>query len=79
MATLEALVSYMYGELSPEENRKIEEELQLSWPLREKFAVLKESYWRLERINLLSPRKKTIAHIMEYAAKTSKISSNLKA
>lgn len=79
MAAIEDLICYVYEELSETERERIEEELHASWPLREKLSVLQESKNRLNRIKLLSPRKQTLEKIMNYAEKTSKLPSNLKA
>lgn len=79
MAAIEDLISYMYNELSENEQNRVEEELTSSWPLREKLAVLKESQLRLQKMRLLSPRRQTIDQIMKYARKSAVASSKLKA
>lgn len=69
----EELLQYLYKETTPEMTAAIEKALQEDWTLREKLAVLKASY---ERLNTLveSPRTQTILNILRYAEATEKVS-----
>lgn len=65
--TPEDLLLYQSGELNEMQRAAIEEELKLSWALREKFNVIKEAQTRLNAMHLHSPRKQTIQSIVYYA------------
>ena len=69
----EDLILYLYKETSPDATAAIEKALQEDWTVREKLAVLKASY---ERLNTLveSPRTQTILNILRYAEATEKVS-----
>lgn len=69
----EELLQYLYKETTPEVTAAIEKALQEDWTLREKLAVLKASY---ERLNTLieSPRTQTVLNILRYAEATEKVS-----
>lgn len=69
----EELLQYLYKETTPDTTAAIEKALQEDWTLREKLAVLKASY---ERLNSLveSPRTQTILNILRYAGATEKVS-----
>jgi hypothetical protein len=69
----EELLQYLYKETTPEMTAAIEKALQEDWTVREKLAVLKASY---ERLNTLveSPRTQTILNILRYAEATEKVS-----
>ena len=75
-STLEDMVLYMYNELNPRRKARLEKELNENWALREKFNVLKESFERLNAMQLQSPRKESIEAILDYAGQNSKVSSN---
>lgn len=66
-STTEDLILLMYNELNTEKRNAAEEDLESSWPLREKYNVLKESVKRLQSIQLKAPRPQTIEAIMQYA------------
>lgn len=65
--TPEELIQYLYGEAPKEMAHAIENALQSDWSLQEKIAVLRESRQQLDTLTLQSPRKQTIAAIMDYA------------
>ena len=69
----EELLQYLYKETTPEVTAAMEKALQEDWTLREKLAVLKASY---ERLNTLieSPRTQTVLNILRYAEATEKVS-----
>jgi hypothetical protein len=69
----EELLQYLYKETTPDVTAAIEKALQEDWTLREKLAVLKASY---ERLNTLieSPRTQTVLNILRYAEATEKVS-----
>ncbi|HEY1112597.1 MAG TPA: hypothetical protein VGE66_03520 [Chitinophagaceae bacterium] len=69
----EELLQYLYKETTPEMTASIEKALQEDWTLREKLAVLKASY---ERLNTLveSPRTQVVLNILRYAGTTEKVS-----
>jgi hypothetical protein len=71
--TTEDLILFMYNEMSEPEKASLEQELQSNWALREKLQVLKESEQRLQKMSLQSPRRQTIAAIMEYATHSSEV------
>jgi hypothetical protein len=63
----EDLIRYLYKETSPDENVEIEERLDKDWTLREKLAVLRASFERLNTI-IQSPRTQSVLNILKYAA-----------
>jgi hypothetical protein len=69
----EELLQYLYKETTPEMTAAIEKALEEDWTLREKLAVMKASY---ERLNTLieSPRTETVLNILRYADATEKVS-----
>ena len=67
-STLEDMVLFMYEGLNGNKKMQMKKEMDESWALKEKFNVMKESYDRLNRMKLLSPRQQTIDAIMKYAA-----------
>lgn len=69
----EELLQYLYKETTPDTSAAIEKALQEDWTLREKLAVLKASY---ERLNTLveSPRTQVVLNILRYAATAEKVS-----
>jgi hypothetical protein len=73
-STLEDLILYMHNEVTPSQKAQIEKELKEVWALREKYNVLKESFERLNKMKLQSPRQQSIESILKYAGCTSKIS-----
>jgi hypothetical protein len=66
--TQEDLLQYMYGETSHEKTAAIEAALQTDWNLSEQYETLLSSKESLEPISL-SPRKKAIDFILNYAGK----------
>jgi len=64
--TPEDLLLYLYKETSDEQTREIEDALQKDWTLREKFAVLKASMQRLDKITE-SPRTEVVLNVLHYA------------
>jgi len=66
--TPEDLLQYLYNETSIEKTAAIKAALETDWSLREKFEVISTGSKRLEAIKL-SPRKKTIDNILNYAEK----------
>lgn len=74
-STLEDLIAFMYNEPNAAASKsQIENELKENWTLREKFNVLQESFERLNRVKLQSPRKESIDAILRYACCTSDVS-----
>ena len=69
----EELLQYLYKETTPDTTAAIEKALQEDWTLREKLAVLKASYERLNNL-VESPRTQTILNILRYAEATEKVS-----
>jgi hypothetical protein len=66
--TQEELLQYMYGETSNEKTAAIKDALQTDWNLREQYQALVSGQQSLEKITL-SPRKKAIDFILNYANK----------
>ncbi len=66
--TQEELVQYMYGEASTEKTILIRSALQSDWNLKEQYEALVAAQQNLEKITL-SPRKKAIDAILNYAHK----------
>ena len=66
--TQEDLVQYLYGETSIQKTAAIKVALETDWNLREQFEVLSSAHQSLEKI-ALSPRKKAIDFILDYANK----------
>ena len=58
----------MYGETSIEKTAAIKVALQTDWNLREQYEVLASAQQSLENVTL-SPRKKAIDFILNYANK----------
>jgi hypothetical protein len=73
-STLEDLIAFMYDESNAAERANIEEELKDDWTLREKYNVLRESFERLNKMKLQSPRKESVNAILRYACCTSDVS-----
>jgi hypothetical protein len=69
----EELLQYLYKETTPETTAAIEKALQEDWTLREKMAVLKASYERLNSL-IESPRTRAVLNILRYAEATEKVS-----
>ena len=67
--TQEDLLQYLYNETSIEKTTAIKAALINDWNLREKFNLLSSVHQKLESIKL-SPRKKTIDNILNYAEKS---------
>ena len=66
--TQEELIQYMYGETSTERTTLIKSALQSDWNLREQYEALVSAQQNLEKVSL-SPRKKAIDAILNYANK----------
>ncbi len=66
--TPEDLVQYLYKETSLQKTAKIKDALEKDYSLREKLEVITSAQKRLEALTL-SPRKKTIENILNYAEK----------
>lgn len=60
------LLPYIYGEVSNEQSNAIKIALETDWELREQYQELLEAQKALETISL-SPRKKAVDFIMNYA------------
>jgi hypothetical protein len=60
------LLPYIYGEVSKEQSNAITIALETDWELREQYQELLEAKKGLEKISL-SPRKKAVDFIMNYA------------
>ena len=74
-STLEDLVLYMYNDLNGNKKMQMMKEIDANWALKEKYNVMKESFDRLNKFKLLSPRQQTIDAIVKYAAAKTVISS----
>jgi len=61
----------MYAETSHEKRSAIEQALNADWKLREEYEVLTSAQKTLEKVSL-SPRKKALDFITNYAAKPAK-------
>ncbi len=66
--TAEDLVRYLYNETSEQKTAAIKVALQNDWNLKETFENLKVSQQNLNKIKM-SPRKKTVNNILDYASK----------
>lgn len=75
--TTEHLLQYLYGEMSENQKNEIKNELMINWALNEKLKVFTEGSRRLNRIKLLSPRRQTIASILQYASNTNHVVEKL--
>jgi hypothetical protein len=60
------LLPYIYGEVSKEQSNAIRIALETDWELREQYQELLDAQKGLETISL-SPRKKAVDFIMNYA------------
>jgi hypothetical protein len=72
--TSEDLIQYLYHETSEGETKAIEKALETDWALKEQFEALKETKQGLDKL-VTSPRRQTIAAILNYAKKTTEIAS----
>ncbi len=66
--TQEDLIQFMYKETSNEKTTAIKAALEMDWNLREQYNLLASAQQSLEKITL-SPRKKALDFILNYAAK----------
>ena len=66
--TQEDLIQYMYAETSHEKTTAIEKALNTDWKFREEYEALISAQKILEKVSL-SPRKKALDFILNYAAK----------
>jgi hypothetical protein len=64
--TPEDLLLYLYNDCSSKKTAAIEKALEKDWTLREKFAVLKASMQRLDKITE-SPRTEVVLNVLHYA------------
>jgi hypothetical protein len=69
--TPEDLLCYLYNETSPQLTEEIKNALEKDWTLKEQFETIASGHKRLEALQL-SPRKKTIETILNYAEKSIK-------
>ena len=69
--TQEDLIQYMYAETSNEKTAAIQLALDSDWKLREALEVLTSAQKGLEKVSL-SPRKKSLDFIINYAGKPEK-------
>jgi hypothetical protein len=67
--TPEDLLCYLYNETSPKQTAEIKDALEKDWTLKEQFETIVSGQKRLEALKL-SPRKKTIENILNYAEKS---------
>lgn len=74
-STLEDMVLYMYDDLNGPKKMQMKREMDANWALKEKYNVMKESYDRLHKMKLFSPRQQTIDAILKYASSKSVINS----
>lgn len=68
--TPEDLLLYLYKETSPQKSAAIEEALLKDWTLREKFAVLKASMQKLDKL-VQAPRTELVLDILSHAREKS--------
>ena len=68
--TTEDLIQFLYKETSPDVTAAIQTALISDWSLREQFDILKASHAELDTVKMLSPRKRTIENILNYAEKS---------
>jgi hypothetical protein len=66
--TQEDLLQYLYRETSAEKTKAIDAALENDYSLREKLEVIQAGLQRLEKLTL-TPRKKAVDKVMDYAAK----------
>jgi hypothetical protein len=66
--TPEDLLRFLYKETSPTQTAQILAALESDWSLREKLEVISSARKRLKKLSL-SPSKRTIENIMNYAEK----------
>jgi len=69
--TQEDLVQYMYAETSQEKRTAIDQALSADWKLREEYELLTSAQQGLEKVSL-SPRKKALDFITNYAGKSAR-------
>jgi hypothetical protein len=66
--TPEDLLRYVYNETSTKQTAEIKNALEKDWTLKEQYEAIVSGQNRLEALKL-SPRKKTIENILNYAEK----------
>ncbi len=66
--TPEDLLRFMYKETSSNQTAQILAALESDWSLREKLEVISSAQKRLKKLSL-SPSKRTLENIMNYAEK----------
>ncbi len=66
--TTEDLLLYIYNEMNPKQAAELEQSLENDWALKQKLQVLREAQEKLNRIQLKSPRTKTLDFILRYAS-----------
>jgi len=74
--TTDDLLRYLYNELTPVEKEALKHALQSDWALREKLQVLTACKRRIDHMTICSPRKETIAQVLQYASELSVPSAN---
>jgi hypothetical protein len=67
--TPEDLLRYLYNETSTKQTEEIKHALEKDWTLKEQYETIASGQTRLEALKL-SPRKKTIENILNYAEKS---------
>jgi hypothetical protein len=67
--TPEDLLRYVYNETSIKQTAEIKNALEKDWTLKEQYEAIVSGQNRLEALKL-SPRKKTIENILNYAEKS---------
>jgi hypothetical protein len=66
----EDLLLYLYKETSLQQAAEIEEALSDDWALREKFAVLKASMQRMDKL-VVAPRTEVVLNVLKKARQES--------
>lgn len=67
--TPEDLLRYVYNETSNKQTAEIKNALEKDWTLQQQYNAIVSGQNRLEALKL-SPRKKTIENILNYAEKS---------
>lgn len=73
--TPEDLLQYHYGEMEGEQKALLENTLRQDWALREKLAVIREAFVRLDK-SFYSPSERSVNTIMAYAAAACSITTS---
>ena len=67
--TPDELIQYVYNETSLQKTAAIKAALETDWSLREQYDEIKSTLNCLEKVTL-SPRKKVVDKILDYAEKS---------